>query len=564
MTTSQPVAFVNGCFWSFGGRRWAPEVRDIRIGDAWIGRNNTYKAAADMGVPRSLLFSLCSGQTWFAGMEGMDETKVAFYDIETEDTSEGEARFQFGYVKSLNGRAIRYDNPVKMSEALRRYNVVIGFNSYRFDNEILAKTSPEHFETVDLPQFKLAAVRDVLNLDALMFYALWEPFERSHKLQLLGLRLGIDIPGLDDKEKRCEAELQVLSQFWPHMAKLYDWFVTAYRIDPLTLFTLPVRNLAKLRRWCLQAYLTQLGIYTRPFRCGATAKAEYLKIAKPGYYKRVHIYDVKSAYPTTAANLELTLYEKGDFSAYMRMLIAQRDDSQNEGIRQTIKWLANASIGDMGNPEAEICNQAVMAEIWNTFKVYMEGLVKKVGKKNVIYAMTDSIYTQGFQPLSCMHDGYTVVEKSLLEHFVVYNQTRTLSLDAEGKVKRTQFQRAYPALGFWRLVDAEVDQKLREDFEGFCNNPKIDINMRMVDSKELRSAVRKNDSICERDEYWDIWPKLKMGFNDLYLGKKGWVFSQGKLDFKRYESLVKKHLELYRLPKKGNKILKSINSRRTA
>lgn len=545
MDNGRPLFWSNG-FFRYPNGRYSITSRDakvpVRLGDRTLTSKDIYSLSYSLAVPRSLLAALYCDMRYFSGMSNVPIQAVGFYDIETD----GKGNFLFGMVRG--GDCVRkFENPIEMVEALDRYSVVVGFNSYRFDNEILAKHAIERFEAINLPRFTLRVVRKPLNLDALLFYTLRSPLEKSHKMVYLAKDMGLELPGLDDKKKRCKTELEALSRFWPEMAAMYDWLVSRFRIDPYTLFSLPMIGISKLRRWCLQSWLLQRGVMAYPYRADTKRKPTFYRHHKKGYYRDVHSYDVKGAYATTAASMELSLYEKGDFSSYMRFLLGERE--KNPDIQGMIKYITNATIGDMGNPRSLVGNKEIMASVWLGFRKRMLKWVKAIGKANIAYSYTDGFYTTKAVDFGDTAP-YTIKERTKLKEMAVYNASRILCLDENGKVFRYQFQRAMPALGMWQEIDRRMDEVLQNNFRDVVTGkfvPKFPA--RLLPAGLLKIVVYKNTEECRNLELWEYWSDLQMGFNEIYLARDGMTADTGKIDYRKYDAMIRKYIRLYRIGK---------------
>lgn len=468
----------------------------------------------------------------------INDVKVAFYDIETTS----DMKFLFGYVNDK-----RFDDPKELVKEIQNYAVAVSFNGFRYDNVVLKKLVPELFESFFVNRFEAHLIKGVINIDALIFYRLWKPFRKSHKLVNLAREFGIEKEfNLDDKDNKCREDVMILEHFWICLEKIAGWIYENFWIDPTYLSAMNWKQINKLRRWFYQLwYLREY--HVEPSLIKRSCKDQYAKYFThhvPGFYKDINVFDVKSAYPTTAIKLGISLYGGKDFARFEEWLISERE--ANPKIQETIKWVCNAIIGDMNCTDGMMYDKGIMSKIWNTFHGYMIDWTDKIGIDNIVYSYTDCVMTS-LDSLPDFIEPFKVALKAEYEWLVIYNIGRLLALKKDGNIHRVHFNRVPAILKMYDYVEEIIDKKLREDPVGFITNPFIDIDLKGFPKDAFSLVIMKNDEYCHSPDYLEIWADLKIGFNDVYYTKGGSVTSDfSKIDFKHYEKLLKNYLKLYK------------------
>jgi len=480
-----------------------------------------------------LSYSILQGILGLRDQILLDNQKVAFYDIETDKTND----FLLGYVNDK-----RFDSAEELVSELTNYDVVCGFNNFRFDNEILYNHAKQNFELRYEGSFCIKKIRNAVNIDLLPVFFFWKPFLHRHTLNQLAKVLGIKkIYDLSDLENKCKEDVEIMKAFYPYAKDLLNWLEINFKLDPETFSSLYYQNFMKLRRWLLQSFMIQRGIYPKLHRVDDDRKPSFYYYHKKGFFKDVYVWDVSSAYPNTVIKLNLGIWEKGDFAEFERFLLEER--KKNKTIESAIKFVANAIIGDFNATDSLLIRKDIMCDVWLNFKKTMENWVKKIGKKNIIFAFTDSIFTHLNdipQP-----DGYEARIKYHFDWVVIYNQQRILGLKDDGEFHRTHFNRVLP-LRIYDYVDSLVEEKLRENPLEFLKNPKLEINIKEVPDEYLSVMVFKTGDVCKNVEFLEFWDKLKYGLNRLYLGKRGFVFDKQKISESKYKKIIEKYLKLYK------------------
>ena len=487
-------------------------------------------------VCKKLSLPYCFFENTFSNRKIELPDHAGFYDIETEN----DESFLFGFV---NNR--KFTDPQEMLQYLQQFPVICGFNSYRFDNRILFSLCPGMFTKKTINRFDIFLVDGPINIDMLPFYQLWKPFKASHKLDYLARDLGIERKfSLENKEQKCQEDAEITKAFYPHTRQIALWIYKNFQIDPSYLSSMPSFQFSKLRRWMLQIYLLKHGILPELMRKDSKKEPHYFTYCKRGFYKNINAFDIKSAYPTTAIKLNCSLYKEGDFASFLKFLIEERKN--NPQIQETIKWVCNAIIGDMNCTDGILYDKSIMADVWNTFKTEMEKWIKATGKKNVIYSYTDCIFT----PLNEVPkmEGYEVSLKHRLEWIAVFNITRILGLNENGKIHRTHFNRVPAQLKMYDYIEAEIDKTLKENPIKFLNMPHNPIDIKSLPEDAFKIVIRKDGNTCTNIDYLRIWPKLSFGFNEIFFTDKGSITTDpSKIGYIHYQKLLNNYLRLYRM-----------------
>lgn len=484
---------------------------------------------------------LCLSYSIFCRMLGLRPPQpisgdVALYDIETDmDTK----KFILGVVNNL-----KFDDPLGMVKEIAKHKVVAGFNNFRFDNEYLFRLCPELFETRYMSGFELHKVKGCMNLDLLPAFMLWKPFESTHQLNRLAEMLGIKRKyGLADVGKKCGEDVKILTKFWPYARQIYDFVETNFHIDPETLSSTYHKRFgySKLRRWFLQSWMMQEGTYPELVKRDDPRHPTYYYMHRKGFFRDVNVFDVKSAYPNTAVKLNCGLYKPGDFAEYEAALIVKR--VQNPDISEFIKWVCNATIGDFNYRDGLLYDKKIMTDVWLHFRKVMQKWVRKIKKKNILYSMTDCVFTQldSVPPI----DGYDIDLKHRFKWLAIFNQQRLIGLTNEGRIHRVHFNRPV-RLKLFDELDRVIDGILRTDPVEFFKRPGLEIDLKNLGPAAFAVVIFKRDEVCRNVEYLELWPDLKFGLNDVYLGRRGITTDPKKISHRRYNKWVKYYLNLYR------------------
>lgn len=508
---------------------------------ASINMSNYKEVARKLALPYNVLIEFINDNTGELNdsTEGFEPNmnQVAIYDIETDDRE----NFEFGYVNDK-----RFNDPALMSMELRKYPVIAGFNNFRFDNEILARSCPELWkETVMSGGFKIHTINTCIDL--LLCYALWKPFKETHKLDELAKDLDIArLYNLSDKDNKCQEDIAICKQFYPTARQVVNWIWFHFKIDPHTLCSMMMKQTGKLRRWMLQSWMLQRGTLPLLIRRSCAEKPSYYLYAKPGYYKGINVFDVRSAYPTTAMILRSSLYKDNDFAEFEEFLMRERN--RNPDIQEFIKWCCNAMIGDMNNNDAILRDSKIMVSVWNHFHEVMKMWIKDVGKKNIVYAYTDCIFTRKRQvPVP---KPYEIQLKHKFNWLVIWNVSRILGLTAEGKIHKTHFNRKYPQLKLYEYLDQVVECRLKQDHKKFLKDPMaLEFDLKSLPEDAFKMVIRKDSDTCYNLDLLEVWSDLNYGFNEVYLakGRKTVTTKFSQISFIKYEKLIKQYLKLFKV-----------------
>jgi len=533
MNNEDPAYYQNGKFYFLDGR--IEETKgSIMVDDTEISKANMWKVASSYALPHSMLASLFSGKKYIDSLYGLS---VVFFDVETDDNEQ----FLFAYA-SVDGVMHRFASVEALVDFLLRYDVVVGFNSFRFDYEVIFRKDAR-FHEVDCSGFKIRVVPNKINIDAFFYFCCWKPWKDSHSLNSLAEELGIVRSwDLSDKEEKCKEDVQILAAFWSHLTEVYS-FLAWFGMDHLSCSSIPARWFSKLRRWMLQGWALKNGIMPALVRRESTNKADFFRYCRRGFYRDVKSFDVSNAYPSTAARLRKGLWRQGDFADYMQWLMKMRRQAAVAGERDFVKYVSVTTIGDMGSSAGFIFDREMFCDVWNTFREQMESWVRRIGKKNIVYSYTDNVVTS-LVDVREMH-GYDIRLKGDYAWFCCYNIERVLAMRKDGSVMRNHFNRGMAQLGMWKELEKRIDEKLRKDPEAFLLKPELDVLSQLPDDC-FKIVVRKTEEQCRNLDYYMIWDELRMGFNEVYLARNGITLDPKKKSMKKYEKLVKDYLKFYR------------------
>jgi hypothetical protein len=513
-------------------------AKTLTIGSLQIDYSNYKDAAREFSMPYSFfLNSIFDNRQDLLG-------SICFYDIETDDKE----NFTLGCVySSKDNKVATFTDPLVMVEFINSFDIACGFNCYRFDNEVLNKICPDKFRNIGMRNFKLNLFKDTINIDLYPLYNLWKPANKTHRLDQMFIDLNYPREyDLNNKGEKCKEDVLILNEFWPYAKQILDFIFSNFKIGYIDICVVPIGRSSKIRRWFLQTWLIQRGILPRLVRRNSDKKASFFTYAKPGFYKNINVFDVKSAYPNTVINLNSTLYEGGDLAEYMQFMIQQRSD--NSDIQLFIKFICNSLIGDMGSNDGLLRDKKIMVKVWNTFKKRMINYVDKVGLDNIIYSYTDCIYT----PLNKVRKFplYDIRLKQKFKWVIIYNVNRLLG-ETENGIFKTHFTREVGQLKLYEYLNREVDKILKNPKERrkFLLNPKLKVDLKTLEDKYFKIVIRKNSNICTSPAYLDIWSELRYGFNDLFLGKNKIVKDRSKIHYPTYNKYIKNYLKLFKVDK---------------
>jgi hypothetical protein len=389
-----------------------------------------------------------------------------------------------------------------------------------------------------------------VNVDALFFYSLWRPFASSHKLDYLARDMGMDRRfSLEEKDKKCAEDVEIIKRFFPCMWQLACWFYSRFRLDPESLSAVNISSMGKIRRWCFGIWCLEHGIMPRLVRRKYTAeKARALLLARPGMYQDVRAYDVKSAYPNMVIRLNCGVHKAGDLAEFERMLLAER--SEHLVIAETVKWICNAIIGDMNCTDGLLYDQKIMVDVWNGFRKLMEQWIERIGQEHVLYAHTDGLFSR-LAEVPEFAAGFEVAVKNEFSWLVVYNQERLLGRKKNGSIYRVHFNHVPAQLKMYDYVERELDRMFSafsmEELRRWLAKPSLPADfLRGLPLDAFRLLIRKDSNVCNVPEYFPIWADLRYGFNEVFYGSRGIVSDAKKLNYSRYNRLLKNYINLYR------------------
>ena len=158
MNKNQPINFLNNHFIYINKREYFKGQKEYIALPAKIktlvSNATIWNAIKEVYIPISqMAASICNIQYCNSLSE---EDKIAFYDIET-DTQEN---FMLGYVNEM-----KFTDAALMVQEMRRYDILVSFNGFKFDNAILARYSPKDFIEIKNADFTTKQLVGVVMLD---------------------------------------------------------------------------------------------------------------------------------------------------------------------------------------------------------------------------------------------------------------------------------------------------------------------------------------------------------------------------------------------------------------
>lgn len=502
-----------------------------------INKMNYLAVARELALPHSLLLSLMSGTDYHLIDDSMP---VAHFDIECDS----EDNFEFGVVNNE-----KFDDSKKLLDKIMEHQVITAFNTFRYDFPILAKLHPNYFDHIRLKNFDLVFLKSKLCLDMLFYFQIWKPppAQRSHRLDALAEVLGYkrEHATLDDKTAKCVEDVKILGMFYPYAREIYNFLTENFKIDAYSLSSIPSKWMGKARRWLFQSYCIQHGIVPKLIQRRTTLKPNFFKYCKVGWHENLKEFDISRSYPQTAVNIGATLYTRYDFANYMRFLMTARE--MHPQTADCWKGIANQTIGDMGSQKSLLRDEAIMANIWLTFKSNFEKWIRKIKKRNVVYSYTDCVYT----PLEKVppFDNYEIRLQKKVKWMMIYNIERILGMTENDEIFKTHFTRLLPALKLYGYVDEVIERKLKANPKKFLQNPKIKLDFHQLPTDVFKIVGRKVDDVCRSVDLLTIWTKLPYGFYEIFLSRKGVTIDPQKIDYRRYEKLMNQYLSLFKVRK---------------
>lgn len=533
----KPLYFMFGKFFGCNDTIEASGTKDFKTEDGKVTVNATnVQPYTKLGIPMSQIAAHVSGVQFLDNIEELGES-IAYFNVATTPDMD----FVVGYINDK-----KYDDARDFMNDLHNFKIIVGFNCFKFDLALLRKWFPQDFYYQKINDFEIPIVPRTLVIDLYFFYRLWKPYNDTHSLSHLAEDIGFKEDRLDhdsDKDARCAQDIRVMMSAFEIVPPIFRMLGELINAD---WYFLQNSYFTKLRKYVIFKYLLNKGFLPTQFPENHEIKSvpKPALFAKRGVYEDCWMYDIKNAYPSTAASLDLSLFIKNDFTEIQKQLIEYRDEAKS-----TVKFIANAMVGDQRDRNNHVRDERIWNDIVGTCSARVMGLVERL-KPNVVFSHTDCVVLE--KDLKPKLPNYQLDLKHHFEWLVVYNHTRYLGLDHDtGEVVRAGFSQEL-RVKLFDLINERVDKELKksnfrilEDRGGKkgCGDA-FDVLipwLEDLDPSYFSIKIYKKDDICREEKYWEIWDSLKMGFNEVFVLSTGYTtnFEDVKKDnYKAYLSKV--------------------------
>ena len=548
MNNQQPINFVRNHFvFPRDERIFASGEKEFntlpRKEKALVHPRNALNYAKEVYIPLSQLYAHLAGKQFCNTLSNSD--LKGFYDIETDD----EEKFLLGYVNEK-----KFTDPEEMLQELLKYDVVIGFNIFAFDNEILARYCPDYFYEVGNADFIAHSLKGVVNLDILSILRIIIGKE-SYSAHSFAKEINFEEELLsydEDKDKKCEQDIRLNKALFEkyNLMKVFNTISTLANTD-VTFWQIIQK--ARLRKFILiNEYLRNNFMPLKPSPAKIKMSAEPVKYSKRGIYENMIYYDISSAYPTTAVNLgNLGVYDDNIFSKLQRKLLILSEDPE---LKPFMKSIANPLCGAMYSENEYFRNEEIFNRIVGTVAEKVKDILE--GRMDVVYCNTDCFVVPRKSP-EVEIEGYKIKKNFEFDKFIVYNVNRWLG-KIKDKIEIRGFQKLnYKAPEILKIAREEIHEKLgkakNEKFEEFLEDYESLVKDTLKKIKkfpigDFSFTIRKNEETCRDVSLVGIWKKLPMGFSQIYFDKNGeMTLDEKKIGRDYYKELVKGVAQEYSL-----------------
>lgn len=474
----------------------------------------TYKdIAAELKLPYDVVLGI--GRLRRSLM--IDSDNVGFYHVVSEKPF-------LGYVNGVKVESWR-----DLYDSLMKFPIKAGFNCYRVENVRMGEELPLLMRGIQLGTFTFWKSTG-LWLDLMPLFFLWKP-AGSHTMRSLSEKMGL--------RGEVSTYTVAMSRFWNFAKQILNFAESEFFIGPETLCMTWHSGFgyARLRRIMLQSFVLKRGIWPELFQREDDRSPSFFLHNKPGIHRDVNIFDVKSAYPQTVVNLNIGLWKQGDLAEYEKFLMWSRDKFPD--ISFFLKWIANATIGDLNFTDGLIRDKKVLCDVWLTFREIMCSWTAPFIDE-VVFSYVDSVYTKKAEvpPLP----GYKVILKHRCSWVAIYNQQRLIFMGDDDKIIMKHFDKRLK-LKMYEYVDEMVKALLASEGPDILYRP-IEIIMDSLPDDAFLLHIFK-DGPCHDQEYFEIWFDLKDGENAVYLSKDGVTTNPKKLCRSRYKEMLQQYLKLF-------------------
>lgn len=538
----QPINFINNNTFVFeGGRReyfhgekeytTLPQRQKIKV-----NQKNIWEMIRPIFIPIS---QICANIKEYQFRQIQDNDEIGFYDLECDDSE----NFILGYVNEE-----KFTDPNKMVKKMMDYNVLVTFNGLKFDNHILKKHSPSSFVEIKNADFSAFTINGKLIVDIMAILKIDVTLE-SYGAEFLAKhnKFPEELLGYDsNKNEKCKQDIRILKFLYEkyNIKKVFNKLIELANIDTTLL---QVIRGERVRKWILiNAYLKRgyLPLKTNKARQNKV-ELGVVKHFKEGLYENMIYWDCKSAYMTTAINLgNLGIYDNDNtFSELQKEL---KELTEDKYLKSFMKSIGNSLAGIQYSLNEHWRNDDIFEKIVNTFGSKVKNILNS--REDVVYTNTDCwIVPKNSPPIAL--EGYDIKADYEFKFLYIYNQNKWIGLTKEG-VKFKGFRRLNSTnQKIFYYVREEILEKLSkasdsEEFKELLDDTKklaskTIKNLKKFPKEDLKITIRKTDEYCKNLEYADIWNQLKIGFNEIFIDKKGdYTLDSKKIGYKNYENLL--------------------------
>ena len=552
--TEKPINFLNNTFiYNSKSEQLNGEKKFISLPDKKeiiVNKYNLNSACQGVYIPISQLSAHIQGVQFVNDIKPEDcET----FDIETDDRE----NFIMGFVGDK-----KFTDPKEMVKEMRKYKCVYAYNNFHFDNEVLAKYSPEDFIAIKQAGFIAHTLKSTLMIDLLPILRFNTSFE-GYSSEVIANLLGFKEKRADvnSKEERCKQDITINRLIFNkyNIPKVFNTLSSLANIDPTLLqvsFQDRVRKYILINSYLKRGFLPvkqpeakQINIQSIP---------DPVKMCKPGLYQEYHYLDISSAHARTAVNLKnLGIYDDNIFSKMEEELIELCKDNE---IKPFVKGIANALVGSMYDRNNYFRNEEIYRNIITTLKENVELIIGNY-RKQIVYANTDCFIVP--QSINFDMPNYELREKYLLSWCLLYNDNKWVGLTKYGIQAKgfTKLDSSKPKILktardeiFKKITECKPDKIIK-----LINKPKSLVsetikNIKKLDKSNFKIVVRKNSNSCTKVDMIYIWDGLHFGFNELYYNDKGdFVLDKKNIGYKYYRKLIINYAEQFKFEEKKDK-----------
>ncbi len=488
-----------------------------------------------LGIPISMLAANVEGLRFMDSLDNIDMNTIGFFDIETTDSME----FVLGKVNDKT-----FTSSEGMLNEMLKFKILVGFNAFQFDLHLMRQWHPKEFYYQTINDWKIPILPYRLVLDLYFFSRLWKPYGKTHSLTQLAKDIGFEEERADvnDKETRCTQDIAIMRKAYQIIPPIFKMLAETANCD---WYFLQNSYFSKIRKFIYFKSLVDKGFVPAKY----PQHPENVVMPRPslynkkGMFKDAFMYDIASAYPSTAILLGDKLpfiYLPNDFTEVQKKLFEYRGE-----MRSTAKFLMNAMIGDQMDRNNLFRNELIWKTVVETCAKNVMGWVND-HEQNVLFSHTDSMILD--KDIKPEIPGYDIELKHSFAWLAVFNQTRYLGYDKKAKeIVRAGFTQKI-RIPLFDLINSNADKLLlKGDFRVLEDNGGKDDAFAFLmpwiedlDDKYFAVKVLKKDDVCRNQDYWKIWDSLPLGFNNLYLSKTGYTpeFNRDKETLSMYLKML--------------------------